>query len=111
MIPPPTAAPAGEDAPTWEDAPDLPPSPPPSELQESPAPAAAAAGADFERRFDAVQSRLQTASPDDPVPALLDRALTLLESISQHPALRDYSATQRKLEEIEQRLGAGAYPQ
>ena len=64
------------------------------------------AGGDLKNRFDSAQDRVRNqAQSDEELQALLDQAITLLESVSQHPALRDYSANQRKLEEIEQRLG------
>ncbi|MGP8200210.1 MAG: hypothetical protein ACLQU4_11990 [Limisphaerales bacterium] len=69
-------------------------------------------GRDFRTRFDAARAGVESqAQSAEELQALLDQAITLLESVSQHPALRDYSANQRKLEEIEQRLGYGAYPQ
>jgi len=64
----------------------------------------------FQSRLDAAQGRLQTQNQDDGLETLLDKAITLLETISLHPALRDYSANLRKIEEIEQRLMQGAYP-
>jgi len=70
------------------------------------------AGRDFKNRFDAAQDRIGNhAQSGEELEGLLDQAITLLESISQHPAIREYSANKRKLEEIEQRLGYGAYPQ
>lgn len=65
----------------------------------------------FQSRLDAVQVQLTTQNQDDPWQELLDQAIRLLESVSRHPALQDYSANKRKLDEIEQRLGYGAYPQ
>jgi hypothetical protein len=80
---------------------------PPEELVELPG-----AGRDFKNRFDAAQGRIRNQSQDaDELQTLLDQAITLLESVSQHPAIRDYNANKRKLDEIEQRLGYGAYPQ
>jgi hypothetical protein len=65
------------------------------------------AGRDFKNRFDAAQGRINNHAQDaEELPALLDQAITLLESVSQHPALRDYGANKRKLEEIEQRLNS-----
>lgn len=70
------------------------------------------AGRDFKNRFDAVRGLIGNHAEDgEELRELLEQAITLLESISQHPAIQDYSANQRKLEEIEQRLGYGAYPQ
>jgi hypothetical protein len=67
---------------------------------------------DFKNRFDAARDRLRNdAQNPDEMQELLDQAITLLDSISQHPAIRDYGASKRKLEEIEQRLGYGSYPQ
>jgi hypothetical protein len=69
-------------------------------------------GRDLKNRFDAVQGGVRNqAQSAEEMQALLDQAITLLESVSQHPAFQDYSANQRRLEEIEQRLGYGAYPQ
>jgi hypothetical protein len=55
-----------------------------------------------------VQGQAQSA---EELQALLEQAITLLEWMSQHPALRDYGDHQRRLDEIEQRMGYGAYPQ
>jgi hypothetical protein len=66
----------------------------------------------FGSRIFAAQDRLKNqADSRQQWEALLDQAVTLLESISQHPAVRDYNATKRKLDEIEQRLESGGYPQ
>jgi hypothetical protein len=69
-------------------------------------------GGDLRNRFEAARAGAQNqAQSAEELQALLEQAITLLEFASQHPALRDYSANQQKLEEIEQRLGYGAYPQ
>ena len=63
------------------------------------------AGRDLRNRFDAARGGVgNQAQSAEESQALLDQAITLLESVSRHPAIRDYSANQRKLEEIEQRL-------
>lgn len=70
------------------------------------------ANRDFENRIDAARNRIGTQDDhEDETQALLERAVGLLETVSAHPAIRDYAATKRKLEEIEQRLGYGSYPQ
>jgi len=67
---------------------------------------------DFSVRLDAAKSNLgRPPQAAEEWPALLDQAITLLEGISQHPALGEFSAQKRRLDEIEQRLGYGAYPQ
>jgi hypothetical protein len=58
----------------------------------------------FKIRFDAVRGRIGNQGQDGELEAMLDQAITLLESLSQQPAIRDYSANQRRLDEIEQRL-------
>jgi cell division septation protein DedD len=91
----------------------IPPGQAPPEEQAGNAvrPESSGAGRDLKNRFDAAQSRIRDNAQSEELEALLDQAVTLLESLSQHPAIRDYSANQRKLEEIEQRLGYGSYPQ
>jgi hypothetical protein len=70
------------------------------------------AGRDLTNRLDAVRRNIgNNAESAGDLQALLDQAITLLESLSQHPAIRDHGANKRKLEEIEQRLNYGAYPQ
>jgi hypothetical protein len=65
------------------------------------------AGGDLKNRFDTARGGLgNQAQSAEELQALLDQAITLLESVSQHPALRDYSANKRMLEEIEQRLNS-----
>jgi len=86
--------------------------PPEEQTENAVRPELPGAGRDFQNRFDAAQGRIRNqAQSADELQALLDQIITLLESLSQHPAIRDYSANQRKLEEIEQRLGYGSYPQ
>jgi hypothetical protein len=92
----------------------LPPSqaPPEEEAENAVRPESRGAGRELKNRFDAAQGGVRNqAQSTEELEALLDQAVTLLESVSRHPAIRDYSANQRKLEEIEQRLGYGSYPQ
>jgi hypothetical protein len=86
--------------------PEMAPVPPPEEQAENVArPEWPGAGIDFRNRFDSAQGRIGNHGQNtEELEALLDQAVTLLESVSQHPAIRDYGANKRKLEEIEQRL-------
>jgi len=75
-------------------------------------PEAGGGGGGYKDRFDAARRAAQEQGQNaEEMQALLEQAITLLERVSQHPALADYSAQRRRLEEIEQRLGSGAYPQ
>jgi len=66
----------------------------------------------YKIRIDAAQSQIQgQAQGGTELEELLERAITLLETVTQHPALRDFSDYQRRLDEIEQRLSQGSYPQ
>ena len=69
------------------------------------------AGGEYKNRFDAAQGRLKNNSSNEEAQALLEQAIALLESLSEHPAIQDYGENKRKLDEIEQRLGYGSYPQ
>jgi len=67
---------------------------------------------DLINRFDSALGRIRNPEQSgEEAEALLNQVVALLEAVSRHPALRDYSANQRKLDEIEQRLSSGAYPQ
>ena len=69
-------------------------------------------GHDFQNRFEAAQGRIRNQPQGtEELQALLDQAITLLEAFSRHSAIRDYEANKRQLDEIEQRLGYGSYPQ
>jgi hypothetical protein len=85
----------------------IPPNQAPADEQTEKAgpPELSGAGRDFKNRFDTAQGGVRSqAQSAGELEGLLDQALTLLESLSRHPALHDYAANQRKLEEIEQRL-------
>jgi hypothetical protein len=63
------------------------------------------AGRDFQNRFDAARGRIGNhAQSAGELQALLDQAIRLLESVSQHPALRDAADMKRRLDTMEQRL-------
>ncbi len=86
--------------------------PPEEQTENTAGPEWPGAGRDLQNRFDAAQGRIgNPGQRAEELQALLDQAIALLEAVSQHPALRDYSASKRQLDEIEQRLGYGAYPQ
>ena len=79
--------------------------PPEEQAENGVLPESGGAGRDLKNRFDAAQGGVRNqAQSAEELQALLEQAVTLLESVSRHPAIRDYSANQRKLEEIEQRL-------
>ena len=79
--------------------------PPEEQGENAVRPESPGAGGDLRNRFDAARGGVgNQAQSAEETQALLDQAITLLESVSRHPAIRDYSANQRKLEEIEQRL-------
>lgn len=66
----------------------------------------------YQTRLETARTRLRDqAEPEKEWAALVEQAIALLDSISQHPALTNYAANKRKLDEVEQRLGYGAYPQ
>jgi hypothetical protein len=85
--------------------------PPEEQAENAAGPEPPGAGRDLRNRFDAARSRIRNNAQGEELQALLDQAVALLESLSLHPAIRDHAANKRKLEEIEQRLGYGSYPQ
>jgi hypothetical protein len=66
----------------------------------------------YKIRIDAAQDQIQRQSADtDGLEELLERAISLLETVARHPAMREYADHQQRLDEVEQRLSQGAYPQ
>jgi hypothetical protein len=79
--------------------------PPEEQAEKAVRPEWPGAGRGLKNRFDAARGGVRNqAQSAEELQALLDQAVTLLESVSQHPAIRDWSAQKRKLEDIEQRL-------
>jgi hypothetical protein len=63
------------------------------------------AGREFQNRIDAAKSQIRNQSQNvEELQGLLDQAVTLLESVSQHPALQDAADMKRRLENVESRL-------
>jgi hypothetical protein len=82
------------------------PAPPEEQAGDGVRPETPGTGRDLKNRVDSARGGVRSqAQGAEELEALLDQAVTLLESVSRHPALRDHSANQRKLDEIEQRLG------
>jgi hypothetical protein len=89
----------------------IPPSqaPPEEQAENAVGPAMPGAGSELKNRFDAARSGVQNhAQSAEELQALLDQAITLLESVSRHPAIRDAADMQRRLEQIESRLALSA---
>lgn len=63
------------------------------------------AGGDYKGRIDTARSRIGNQEQGmEQLQELLEQAVSLLETLSTHPAIRDYDSNKRKLDEIEQRL-------
>ncbi len=66
-------------------------------------------GRDFRNRFDSARSRIRNdAQNTEELPELLDQAVTLLETLANHPATTDYSAIKQRLDNVEQILHSSA---
>jgi hypothetical protein len=82
--------------------------PPPEEPDENAVrPEWSGGGSDFANRLDSVRGRLNNqASGAGELPALLDQAVTLLETLAAHPAMADYAVLKQRLDNVEQILNS-----
>jgi hypothetical protein len=96
--PPPAPTPVEEDA-------AIPPEITPAPVPEQPA---APAPEVFQSRLDAIQVQASSQDQTDQWQELLNQAITLLESISRHPALQDYAANKHKLDDLQQLIEQSA---
>ena len=60
----------------------------------------------FKNRIDAARGRIDDRNQD--AGELLEQAVTLLETLAQHPALEDYASIKQRLDTVEQMLNSSA---